>query len=1202
MAGKMPLWNLKGGEDSAQPLKGMLNGIFKGVAGPSWQREEPIPAYDDLAFLKDSRYIRDLVGESLLSELVEDLASLSGTSVTVCEKNGDCALKLISSNWCRFLDQASRRLCGTADGRNAMAPGKGPCFESCRNEAALVSIETRRPVDVPCRGGIRTFAVPVFAGGEVVGSLAIGYGDPPRDEEKLRDLAAFYGVPLEELRRQAEACESRPPLMIKLSRKRLVTTARVIGEIVAQKQVELALRRSEEKFHAVFHFAKDAIYLLDQEERLLDANKAALEILGYSREELMTMGPLDIDMSGAAEHDERVKALQRKGYVLFETLNRKRDGTLIPMEVSLQHLELAGSKVVLAVCRDISRRKQAEEALERRIVALTEPLENIGSVAFEDLFNLSDLQRLQDLLAATWGVSALITRPDGTPITKPSSFTRFCSTFIRGTEKGKRKCLISDAAIGRYDPSGPVIQTCLSAGLCGAGASITVGGRHIASWLIGQVRNERQDEEKILEYCRELGHDEKEFCEAYRQVPFMPQEKFEQIAHALFALANQLSTTAYQNIQQARFITERKRAEEVLRESERKLREAQRIARMGNWELDLITSTLQWSDGTYEIFEIDPGEFDASFEAFLKQIHPDDREMVHRLFAESMEDKAPYEISHRLLMKDGRIKWVHEIGRNEFDSEGRSLKCVGTVQDITELKQAEEALLESEARFRMVVESSPLPIGFANRDGRVEYVNPKFSEKFGYNIDDIPTLGEWFRCAFPDPVYRSRTVERLRRTVDRLESSTCGIEMDVTCSDGSVRNIELFRTLMGNKTLAVFNDLTERKQMEEERLRFDAQMREVQKLESLGVLAGGIAHDFNNLLMAILGYADLALLALSPASPVCQHVEEITRASHRAADLCRQMLAYSGKGRFVVSRCDLSEVVREMGKILDVSVSKKSAVRYVLADHLPEVESDVTQIRQVIMNLITNASDALGGAGGVITVTTGALECDEVYLSESYLPDHPPGGLYVYLEVSDTGCGMDSATQGKIFDPFFTTKFVGRGLGLAAVLGIVRGHRGVIKVSSEMGKGTTFRILLPAAVRDSGAEQGIAEQGEPLKGGGTVLVIDDDPFVVAVASAMLEKLGFEVLTAVNGREGLQVFRIHRGEITCVLLDLMMPEMGGEETLQELRNLQGDLPVILSSGFNEQDVTQRFVGKGLAGFIQKPYSVANLSRVLKSALG
>jgi PAS domain S-box-containing protein len=623
MAGKMPVWNLKGKEDTVQPLKGILNGISTGGAVRSGPREEPIPAYDDLGFLKDSRYIRDLVGESLLSELVEDLACLVDTSVTVCEKNGDCALKFISSNWCRFLNQASRRLCGAADSRKAMASGEGPCFESCRNDAALVSIETKQPVELPCRGGIRIFAVPVFAGDEVVGSLAIGYGDPPRDGEKLRDLAEAYGVPLEELRRQAEACEPRPSLMIELARKRLATTARVIGEIVAQKQVESALRRSEEKFHAVFHLAKDAIYLFDQEERLLDANKAALETLGYSREELMAMRPLDIDISAVAEHDERMKALRRKGYVLFETLTRKRDGTLIPMEVSLQHLELAGSNVVLAVCRDISRRKQAEDALERRIVALTEPLENIGTVAFEDLFNLSDLQRLQDLLAETWGVSALITRPDGTAITKPSSFTRFCSTFIRSTEKGKRKCMISDATLGRYDPSGPVVQTCLSAGLCGAGASITVGGRHIASWLIGQVRNERQDEEKILEYCRELGLDEKEFCEAYRQVPFMPQEKFEQIAHALFALANQLSTTAYQNIQQARFITERKRVEDALRESERKLREAQRIARLGNWELDLITNTLQWSDGTYEIFEIDPDEFDASFEAFLKQIHPD---------------------------------------------------------------------------------------------------------------------------------------------------------------------------------------------------------------------------------------------------------------------------------------------------------------------------------------------------------------------------------------------------------------------------------------------------------------------------------------------------------------------------------------------------------------------------------------------------
>jgi ligand-binding sensor protein len=221
---------------------------------------------------------------------------------------------------------------------------------------------------------------------------------------------------------------------------------------------------------------------------------------------------------------------------------------------------------------DVSQRKRAEEALEKRVLALTRPLDDVEGIAFEDLFSLPELQRLQDLFANVWGVAALITRPDGTPITQPSNFTYFCSEFIRKNEKGLRNCRISDATLGRHNPSGPIIHACLSAGLWGAGASITVGGRHIASWLIGQVRNEAQSEERIIEYARVIGADEAAFREAFARVPVMSRKTFEQVAHSLFALANQLSTTAYQNIQQARFIAERKRAEEALRESEEKFR------------------------------------------------------------------------------------------------------------------------------------------------------------------------------------------------------------------------------------------------------------------------------------------------------------------------------------------------------------------------------------------------------------------------------------------------------------------------------------------------------------------------------------------------------------------------------------------------------------------------------------------------------
>ena len=289
-----------------------------------------------------------------------------------------------------------------------------------------------------------------------------------------------------------------------------------------------------------------------------------------------------------------------------------------------------------------------------------------------------------------------------------------------------------------------------------------------------------------------------------------------------------------------------------------------------------------------------------------------------------------------------------------------------------------------------------------------------------------------------------------------------------------------------------------------------------------------------------------------------------------------------------------------MGHMLEVAISKRAVVHYNLTEDLPAIEADATQLRQVVMNLITNASEAIGGGSGAVSVATGVMRVDRSYLVSTYLDEQLPEGLYVTLDVSDTGCGMDRATQAKLFDPFYTTKFTGRGLGMAAVLGIVRGHRGTIKVYSEVDKGTTVKVLFPA-VADAvpvatDRSQPEAETPEPA----TVLLVDDEKAVLAIARSMLEKMGMTVITAGDGEEALLAYREHRDEIDCVILDLTMPRMDGEETFRELRRLNAELQVILSSGYNEQEIIKRFVGKGLAGFIQKPYGYDKLKRVLGTA--
>jgi CheY-like chemotaxis protein len=366
-------------------------------------------------------------------------------------------------------------------------------------------------------------------------------------------------------------------------------------------------------------------------------------------------------------------------------------------------------------------------------------------------------------------------------------------------------------------------------------------------------------------------------------------------------------------------------------------------------------------------------------------------------------------------------------------------------------------------------------------------------------------------------------------------------------------------------------------------------------------LAGGIAHDFNNLLMAVLGNAELALQDISEVSPARPMLEEIRRTARRAADLCKQMLAYSGKGRFVVKPIDLSELVREMGHMLEVSISKKATMRYTLSPSLPAVDADATQMRQVIMNLLINASEALGEQNGVISIVTGSVDCDREYLQGMHLDENLPTGLYAYLEVSDTGCGMDAATVRRIFDPFFTTKFMGRGLGMAAVLGIVRGHKGAIKVYSEVGKGTTFKILLPALDVLPEPEESIIHETDRWRGSGLVLLVDDEETIRLLGQRMLERMGFSVVLASDGVEALEVYRARAHEITCVVLDLTMPNLDGEETFRELRRIDPKARVVMSSGYNQQDVVTRFVGRGLAGFVQKPYTIPELTAVMKLVL-
>jgi PAS domain S-box-containing protein len=389
-------------------------------------------------------------------------------------------------------------------------------------------------------------------------------------------------------------------------------------------------------------------------------------------------------------------------------------------------------------------------------------------------------------------------------------------------------------------------------------------------------------------------------------------------------------------------------------------------------------------------------------------------------------------------------------------------------------------------------------------------------------------------------------------------------------------------------------DITDRKDSE-------AAMLQGQKLESLGVLAGGIAHDFNNLLAALRGNLDLARLELPKDAAAVPYLAKSDKIIEKAADLTRQLLAYSGKGQFQVMPIDLSQQVREMGHLLSVSISKKAELRYEITEGLPAVIGDSSQIQQVIMNLVINASEAMKDRDGFVLIRTESEYLKEADLRNIYAEQELTPGPYVVLEVQDDGHGMDARTLERIFDPFFTTKFHGRGLGLAAMLGIVKSHKGGIRVHSEVGKGTTFRILFPA----TSTFLGKAPPVDPSTGfnrSGKILVVDDEPDIRIAAADIFEHLGFLVIMASDGREALERVKEHSGKLRMVLLDLTMPHMNGIEFMKALREIDPALPVLMTSGFSESDRAVELAGLGLSGFLQKPYSLASLKTKITEILG
>jgi PAS domain S-box-containing protein len=562
-------------------------------------------------------------------------------------------------------------------------------------------------------------------------------------------------------------------------------------------------------------------------------------------------------------------------------------------------------------------------------------------------------------------------------------------------------------------------------------------------------------------------------------------------------------------------------------------------------------------------------------------------------------------VHHEEALKGASVTYEYETSGRFFvvhveplrDESGALRGTVGIAVDLTQQRQTDRALRDSEARLRQVINLVPHFIFAKDTEGRFLMVNRAVAEAYGTAVETLigRTDAEFARSEEEARHFREDDLEVMRSGEPKVVG-----EEPITDAQGRVRWLQTTKipfTFSGTGRPAVLGvsiDITERKAAEEA-------LRRAAKEESLTVLAGGVAHDFNNLLAAILGHASLALKNMPPGSAARRHVEKAASAVERAADLTRQMLAYSGRGHFVVRSTDFNALVRENLPLLEVALPKSVELSARLGQDVPPVDADVGQIQQVLMNLVINAAEAIGPRGGTVTVATGVREVtagDSELWRASGRPLAP--GPYVRLEVSDDGPGIDAETVDRIFEPFFTTKFTGRGLGLAAVLGVVRGHRGALSVASAPGRGTVFRLLVPPGT-GSTEELRPAEPGPGRRQSLRLLLVDDEEIVRVMVKEVLEAEGHQVLCAADGAAAIDLFGDRSRDVDVVLLDLSMPGLSGEETYACLCEIDPGVRVILSSGYDKDEATRRFGEKGPLGFIQKPYRPQDLLAEIERCL-
>lgn len=1106
-----------------------------GDAGRSQDRDQ---GYGDLTELNHDGIILKSIGREHLKSFSDDYLELLGTSSAIYEANGDYAFGIFASGWCRMMDSASRRFCDTPDNAEALNSGCWLCHESCWTHCSREAILHKAPADISCNGGLRIYAVPIFANKDVVGAINFGYGDPPKNSEILRKLADAYHVDYDDLVREADAYDSRPPFIIELAKKRLHATARLIGSMIETKQAELALRESEAFIKTVMdHLPLGiAVNSVDPEVEFTYMNDNFPKIYRTTRESLS-----EPDAFWEAVYEDPVFRDEIKNRVLMDVVSgdprrmnwedvpftRNGEG---PFYICARNIPLEGKKAIISTVWDVTERNRAELALRESEEKLRTTLNSIGDavISTDIKGRVVGMNPVAESLTG-WRAKEAVGQP--------------LEAVFRIVNEHTRQPVESPVAV--VMKSGNIV------GLANHTLLLAKDGREIPIADSGApICNEAGDNRGVVLVFRDQ--------------------------------------------------TEERKARQALESNYALLKIAGETAHFGGWSVDLDNNICTWSDAVADIHEMPQG-FAPPVEKGISFYAPEWRDKITQVFSACAKEGTPYDEDMEIITQKGKRVWVRTIGKAVRNKEDKIIKVQGSFQDITERKRIEQKLRESEEKYRNIFDNMQDVYYETSLDGALLEISPSIETISKGQHHPADLIGRQMLDFYPDAKERDRLIARL------LESgSVTDFEISLQNRDGShvpcSISAKLWRDDQGNpvKIIGTMRDITQRKHAEEEREKLRRQLAQAQKMEAVGRLAGGVAHDYNNMLSVILGYTEMALEQVAPADPLHADLKEVYNAGKRSMEITHQLLAFARKQIISPKVLDFNDTVEGMLKMLRRLIGEDIDLEWHPQARLWPVNMDPTQLDQILANLCVNARDAIADVGK-ITIETENITFDADYCEHhaGFIP-----GDFVMLAVSDNGCGMDAETLDNLFEPFFTTKEIGKGtgLGLATIYGIVKQNNGFINVYSEPGQGTTCKIYLP---RHAGEiEETVSESAaELLFGmGEIILLVEDELKIIKMGKMMLEKLGYQVLTAETPGRAMELAREHAGKIHLLMTDVVMPDMNGRDLAQKLQALYPDLKVLFMSGYTANVIAHHGVLDEGVSFIQKPFSRKELAKKVREALG